>query len=167
MIKRPRTNNFIFASQLRVIDNEGKNLGILTKDEALAIAREKGLDLIEISPKAQPPVAKIMEYGKYLYQQQKKAREGRTGQKTETKQVRFSIRTSGGDLEFKASQVDKFLQKRYKVRILIALKGREKSMRDFANKRLLNFLSLIKEAYKLEQPQKNTPQGIMLTIAKA
>jgi len=166
IIRRPRINNQIFALELRVIDDAGKNLGVLSKEEAVAMAREKGLDLIEIAPTAQPPVVKIMELGKFLYQEQKKAREGRKGQKSETKQVRFSIRTSSGDFQFKAKQVDKFLQKRYKVRILLALKGREKSLRDFANERLHNFMSLITESYKVEQPSKNTPMGIMMIIAK-
>lgn len=150
-----------------MIDNEGKNLGVLTKEAALELAREKGLDLLEIVPSAQPPIAKIMDMGKYLYQEQKKAREGRKGQRSETKEVRFSVRTSGGDLEFKAAQVDKFLQKRYKMRILMTLKGREKALRDFANTRLKNFLSLIKESYKIEQEPKSTPRGIMMTIIKS
>jgi len=108
-----------------------------------------------------------MDRGKYLYQEQKKAKEGRKGQKTETKSVRFSIRTSGGDFEFKTKQVDKFLQKRYKVRILLALRGREKALRDFANERLQIFLSLITESYKIEQSPKNTPMGIIMIINKA
>ncbi len=166
IIKRPRINNQIFALELRVIDDAGKNLGVLSKEEALNIARERGLDLIQIVPTAQPPVAKIMDFGKFLYQEQKRAREGRKGQKSETKQVRFSVRTSGGDFQFKAKQVDKFLQKRYKVRILLALKGREKALRDFANERLQNFLSLITESYKVEQSLKNTPMGIMMIISK-
>lgn len=133
----------------------------------MKIAQEQGLDLIEIVHNAQPPVAKIMEMGKYLYQEQKKMREGRMGQKTETKGVRFSIRTSGGDLEFKAAQVDKFLKKNYKTKILLTLKGREKSLRDFSNTRLQKFLSLIKEPYKIEQGPKNMPMGIIMIITKA
>lgn len=125
------------------------------------------MDLIEISPTADPPVAKITEYGKYLYQEKKREKEGRKGQKSETKTVQFSVRTSGSDLEFRANQVDKFLKKRYRVRIKMTLRGREKALRDFANKRLQNFLSLITESYKVEQAPKNFPMGIFMIIAKA
>jgi len=158
-------NHQIQASELRVVDDEGNNLGVLKREEAIRIAAEKELDLIEIAPKAQPPVAKIMEFGKYLYQEQKKAREGRKGQKSETKQVRFTVRTSGQDLEIRAKLVDKFLQKRHKVRILMTMKGREKSLRDFANQRLQNFLSMITEPYKIDQEIKGTPMGLLMVIS--
>lgn len=167
MIKRPRLNNQIQAPEVRVIDDTGKNLGVLSTQEAINVAREKELDLIEIAPTATPPVAKIMEYGKYLYHEQKKEKEGRKGQKNETKMVRFSVRTSGSDLEFRAKQVDKFLKKRYKVRIQMTLRGREKALRDFANKRLENFLTQITESYKVEQEPKNFPMGIFMIISKA
>jgi len=167
LIKRPRINNQIQAPELRVIDDTGKNLGVLNTQEALSIAQKKELDLIEIAPTATPPVAKIMEYGKYLYHEQKKERDSRKGQKSETKMVRFSVRTSGSDLEFRAKQVDKFLKKRYKVRIQMTLRGREKALRDFANKRLENFLSQITEPYKVEQEPKNFPMGMFLVISKA
>lgn len=166
MIKRPRLNNQIRALELRVIDDAGKNVGILKTEEALRIAYEKGLDLIEIAPTATPPVAKITEYGKYLYQERKKEKEGRSGQKTGRKIVRFTVRTSGSDLEFRAKQIDKFLQKRYKVQIQMVLKGREKTLRDFANKRFQNFLPLISEPYKIEQPLKSFPMGMFMTIGK-
>lgn len=167
MIKRPRLNNQIQAQELRVIDDEGKNLGVLKTEEALRIAQNKGLDLIEISPTADPPVAKILEYGKYLYSEKKKEKEGRRGQKSELKMVRFSVRTSGSDLEFRANQVDKFLKKRYKVRIQMTLRGREKALRDFANKRLENFLSQITESYKIDQEPRSFPMGIFMIISKA
>ncbi|MFY9457820.1 MAG: translation initiation factor IF-3 [Candidatus Spechtbacterales bacterium] len=166
MIRRPRLNNQIRVPELRVIDSEGKNLGVLKTEDALKMARESNLDLIEIAPAANPPVAKVMEYGKFLYQEKRRDKEGRKGQKSETKIIRFSVRTTGSDLAFRASQVDKFLQKRYKVRIQMVLRGREKSLRDFANKRLGSFLSLITESYKMEQEPKNFPMGIMMIINK-
>jgi translation initiation factor IF-3 len=154
------------SSELRVIDDTGKNLGVVSKEEALNKASEQGMDLIEIVPNAQPPVAKIMEFGKFVYQEKKREKEGRKGQRSETKQMRFSVRTSGGDLEFKAGQVDKFLKKRYKIRILMTLRGREKSLKDFANSKLQGFLGMIKEPYKVEQAPKMTPMGIMITLSK-
>ncbi|MBI1888505.1 MAG: translation initiation factor IF-3, partial [Candidatus Spechtbacteria bacterium] len=93
-VRAPRINNQIRALELRVIDEQGNNLGILSTEEAFRLSREKNLDLIEIAPKATPPVARIMEFGKFLYQEQKKQKAGHKGQKTEIKEVRFSIRTS-------------------------------------------------------------------------
>jgi len=148
-----------------VIDDGGNNLGVLSTEEALKIAQEKELDLIEIAPSAQPPVAKVMDYGKYLYQERKKEKEGKKGQKSETKVVRFSVRTSGSDLEFRAKQVDKFLKKRYKVRIHMVLKGREKALRDFSSQRLENFLLLITEPYKIDQEVKSFPMGLFLIVS--
>jgi len=165
-IKRPSINNQIRSPELRVIDEEGKNLGVLKIEEALRISREKELDLIEISPKANPPVAKIMEYGKYLYQEKKKEREGRKRQKNETKGVRFTVRTSGNDITFRAEQVDKFLKKGYRVRIQMIMKGREKALKDFANERLQNFLGLITEQYKIDQEPKRSPVGMFMVISK-
>jgi translation initiation factor IF-3 len=167
LIKSLRLNNQIRALELRVIDDEGKNLGILKTEDALKIAYEKDLDLIEIAPTATPPVAKIMEHGKYLYEERKREKEGRKRQKTGRKTVRFSVRTSGSDLEFRAKQVDKFLQKRYKVQIQMVLRGREKSLRDFSNKRLREFLALIQEPYKIEQEQKFFPMGISMTVVSS
>lgn len=151
---------------MRVIDEEGKNLGILKLDEALSQSQERGLDLIEISPKADPPVAKIMEYGKYLYHEKKKEKEGRKGQKNEIKGVRFTVRTSGNDLTFRANQVDKFLKKGYKVRIQMNMRGREKALQGFANERLKSFLALITESYKVDQEPKRFPMGMFMVISK-
>lgn len=139
----------------------------MSTEEALRIAQDEGLDLIEIAPTATPPVAKIMEYGKFLYQEKKKEKEGRRGQKSELKQVRFTVRTSGNDLTLRAKQVDKFLKKRHKVRILMVLRGREKALRDFANTRLKNFLPLITESYKVEQELKHSPMGLFMVISKS
>lgn len=132
----------------------------------MRISREKELDLIEISPSAKPPVAKIMEYGKYLYQQQKKDKEGRKGQKTEIKGIRFTVRTSGNDLTFRAQQADKFLKIGHKVKIQMMMKGREKALRDFADERLKNFLDLITVPYKVEQDPKRSPMGMFMVISK-
>lgn len=105
-----------------------------------------------------------MEYGKYLYQQQKKERVGRKGQKKEVKGMRFSVRTSGNDLFMRAKQVDKFLKMGYKVRIQLTLRGREKALKDFANERLNKFLEMISEEYKIEQEPKRFPMGMFMII---
>ena len=108
-----------------------------------------------------------MDYGKYLYQQKKKEKEGRKGQRKEIKGIRFSVRTSGNDLVMRANQIDKFLKRGYKVRIQLTLRGREKALQDFANQRLNTFLGMITEKYKVEQDPKRFPMGIFMVIRGA
>ena len=105
---RERINNQIRANELRVIDSDNQNLGVLSFKEALDIARGKGLDLIEISPNATPPVAKIMEYGKYQYEANKKLKKAKAGAKpSETKSIQVKVGTGDHDLELKAKTASK------------------------------------------------------------
>src|SRR3974377_1476167 len=121
-----RTNDRIRAREVRVIDDEGKQLGIMPPYEALKKAREKSLDLVEISPTAQPPVCRIMDYGKYLYQQEKKEREAKKHQKTITvKEVKFRINVDDHDYETKKNHVLRFLDDGDKVKATIFFRGRE------------------------------------------
>jgi translation initiation factor IF-3 len=121
-----RTNDRIRAREIRVIDDEGQQLGIMPPYEALKKAREKNLDLVEISPTAQPPVCRIMDYGKYLYQQEKKEREAKKHQKTITvKEVKFRINVDDHDYETKKNHVLRFLDGGDKVKATIFFRGRE------------------------------------------
>ena len=137
---------------MRVIDQEGKNLGVLATEEALRLAREVGMDLIEISPAASPPVAKIMDRGKYFYEQEKKRRAAAKKQKNvEIKSVRVGIGTSLHDLELKAQQADKFLKEGNKIKIDLSLRGREKYLdKKFLEERIERFLRLISHAFEKE-----------------
>jgi translation initiation factor IF-3 len=121
-----RTNDRIRAREIRVIDDEGKQIGIIPPYEALKMAREKNLDLVEISPTATPPVCRIMDYGKYLYQQEKKEREAKKHQKTITvKEVKFRINVDDHDYETKKNHVLRFLDEGDKVKATIFFRGRE------------------------------------------
>ena len=121
-----RTNERIRAREIRVIDDEGKQIGILQPYEALKLAREKNLDLVEISPTAQPPVCRIMDYGKYLYEQEKREREAKKHQKTITvKEVKFSINVDEHDYETKRNHVSRFLEEGNKVKASLRFRGRE------------------------------------------
>jgi translation initiation factor IF-3 len=121
-----RTNERIRARELRVIDDEGAQIGILTPYDALKLAREKNLDLVEISPTAQPPVCRIMDYGKFLYQQEKKEREAKKHQKTITvKEVKFRINVDDHDYDTKKNHVLRFLAEGDKVKATIFFRGRE------------------------------------------
>ena len=133
--------------------------------EALQMAREKELDLVEIAPKAQPPVCKIMDYGKYQYQQSKQERLSKAKQKKiEVKGIRIGFRTDSHDLEFKKNQAEKFLKKGDKVKVEIRLRGREKAHQDLARKNLHDFLKIIAIPYKMEQEIKRFPGGFNVII---
>ena len=112
--------------EVRVIDDEGKQLGIMPPFEALKLAREKNLDLVEVSAAAQPPVCRIMDFGKYLYEQEKKERAAKKHQKTITvKEVKFRINVDEHDYEFKKNHVLRFLEDGDKVKATIFFRGRE------------------------------------------
>lgn len=154
------------APELRVIDADGKNLGVLSTKDALSIAAGKELDLIEIVPNAQPPVAKIMDYGKFQYQEQKKQKEAvKKIRTTETKSVRIGLGTSHHDLELKAKKISEFLKEKNKVKIDMVLRGRAKYLdKDFINERLNRILNLITEDYKVSDGPKRGPAGINIIV---
>jgi translation initiation factor IF-3 len=121
-----RTNERIRAREIRVIDDEGNQVGIMPPFEALKMAREKNLDLVEISPTAQPPVCRVMDFGKYLYQQEKREREAKKHQHTITvKEVKFRINVDEHDYETKKNHVLRFLGQGDKVKATIFFRGRE------------------------------------------
>jgi len=119
-------NERIRIPQIRLIDEEGQQVGVMAPRDALKLARERGLDLVEISPTAQPPVCKIMDYGKYLYELNKKLHEQRKHQKgTRLKEVKLRPRTDEHDYEFKKNHVIRFLEEGDKVRLVMMFRGRE------------------------------------------
>lgn len=156
----------IRISPVRVIDEYGEQAGILETPEALRLAQEKGLDLVEISPKAQPPVCKIIDWGKFQYIQAKKKGEDRKKQKkVDVKGVRFRPGTGEGDLEFKRQQAEKFLEKGNKVKIQMILKGREKAFSAQAGQMLKEFVDKINFPVKIEQDVKQQGNGYNVIIA--
>jgi len=133
--------------------------------EALQKARETDLDLVEIAPMAKPPVCRIMDYGKYQYQQSRTERVNRSKQKKlGTKGIRIGVRTDTHDLEFKKNMAEKFLKKGEKVKIEIQLRGREKAHQDLARENLEDFLKTIVIPYKVEQEVKKYPGGFNTII---
>ena len=129
--ERIRVNERIRAREIRVVDDEGKQLGIMPPYEAIKIARERGLDLVEVSPTANPPVCRIINYGKYLYQQSKREHEARKHQRSiELKEVKFRPRTGAHDFETKRNQIAHFLEEGSKVKATIMFRGREMAHRN-------------------------------------
>ena len=166
---RERINNQIRANELRVLDSEGQNLGVLSIKEALELAQNKGLDLIEISPNANPPIAKIMDFGKYQYEVSKKLKKAKAGSKpTETKSIQIKIGTGDHDLELKAKTASKWLKEGHRVKVELFLAGRAKYMDEkFLRERLDRVLHFITEDYKISDAYKKGPKGLITTIEKA
>jgi translation initiation factor IF-3 len=128
-------NHQIRAQSLRVIDEDGQQLGILSKNEALRMAEDQGLDLVEISPNADPPVAKIVDWGKYNYQRTKQLQKNRKHAKTlEVKQMRFGLKISDHDLGVKLRKVTDFLETGHKVKISVFYRGREMAHKELGFK---------------------------------
>ena len=165
---RIRINEKIYARELRVIDADGESLGVMLHGEALKIARDAHLDLIEISPNAKPPVAKIMDYGKYLYDEKKKAKQIKAKAHTvEVKTVQVKVGTGEHDLALKAKRVSDWLDGGDRVKIDLFLPGRLKYMnQDFLKKRLDRILELISVSYKIADPAKKSPKGMTVIVEK-
>ncbi|KKW11058.1 MAG: Translation initiation factor IF-3 [Parcubacteria group bacterium GW2011_GWA2_49_9] len=166
---RIRINHQIRAPQLRVIGPEGENVGVVTLQEALTKATEVGLDLIEISPNAVPPVAKIMDYGKFQYAENKKQKVARAKVHTvEVKNIQVKIGTGEHDLELKAKRVGEWLSEGNRVKIDLFLIGRAKYMEfKFLQERLQRILKLVPVEYKVADPVKKGMKGLTIIIEKA
>ncbi len=165
---RVRINQAIRAPELRVIGADAENVGVISLAEALALAATAGLDLIEISPTAVPPVAKIMDYGKYQYELQKKQREVKAkSHVTETKGVQVKIGTGDHDLMLKAKRVASWLEEGHRVKVDLFLWGRYKYMEfGFLKERLERFMKLIPTDYKIAEEIKKSPKGLSATIER-
>ena len=164
-MKQPFINNQIRAREVRLIDETGKQLGVFSLEEALRMAQERNLDLIQVTEKVTPAVCKIGDYGKYLYSLQKKERKLRT-KAGELKGVRISFAISPHDLETKAKQAEKFLKKGYRIRVELILKGRQKALGDFAKGKMKQFLEILEKLvpFKVEKELKREPRGFTMII---
>lgn len=153
---------------MRVLGSEGENLGVMATKEAQKIADEQGFDLIEVSPDATPPVAKIMDFGKYQYDLSKKQKRMKaSAHVTETKTLQVKIGTGEHDLLIKAKQASKWLKEGHRIRIDLFLAGRAKYMEDkFLKERLERVLHLITENYKIAEEYKKGLKGRTIVIEK-
>lgn len=164
-----RINNQIRVNEVRLLDGvTGDNLGVVKTRDAIKMAQERGLDLIEISDKTNPPIAKMMDYGKFQYEQKKKAKEIKAkAHTTETKSIQIKVATGEGDLEMKAKKASKWLSEGHRIKVELYLVGRTKfTDMKFKQERLDRVLKLITENYKIAEPLKQSPRGVMVTIER-
>jgi len=162
----PRINNDITAKQVRLIDEKGENRGIIAITKALEMADEAGFDLIEISPQANPPVCKILDYGKYKYEMQKRKAEAKKNQKVvETKELKLRPMIDTHDYEVKVKQAKKFLSEGNKVKFTMRYKGREMSANNMGKEVLDRLLEDLEGLCKMEQAPKLEGKQMMMIIA--
>ena len=165
-----RINDQIRAREVRVIGAEGEQIGVLSVPEAIKKAEEAGLDLIEISGKANPPVAKIGDFGRYVYEQKKKQRDTKAKARataTETKTVQVKIGTGEHDQQLKAKRIAEWLQEGHRVKVDLFLWGRYKYMEpEFLKERLERFLKIIPAEYKIADEIKKSPKGFTTTLER-
>ncbi|MDP2967787.1 MAG: translation initiation factor IF-3 [Deltaproteobacteria bacterium] len=166
MSRDVRINREIRAREVRVIDSEGKQLGILPLVEALRVAANADLDLVEVSPKSEPPVCRIMDFGKFKYQQSKKAHDAKKKQAVvHLKEVKLRAKTEEHDLEFKLRHIERFLKEGNKTKVTIIFRGREITHSDLGKQMMGRIAEKAKEWGKIEQPAKFEGRNYVMILA--
>lgn len=159
-------NEEIRDKEIRVVGSDGSQLGIMSPKEALKLAADQNLDLVKIAPQATPPVCRIMDYGKYRYEQAKREKEARKNQKiVEIKEVRMSLNIDTHDLETKINQARKFLQNGDKVKVSVRYRGREMAHPEMGKGLLERFVQACTEDGTLEKPPKMEGRSLAMFIA--
>ena len=163
-MQKSRTNNQIRVPEVRVIDETGQQLGIMKTSEALAIAQDRGLDMVEVSPQAKPPVVKFIDFDKFRYHQKKMLQQQKKKvKKVEIKGIRLSLRISEHDLEIKANRTREFLAEGHKAQVSLMMRGREQAFQDQGFKVINKFLSYI-PGHEIETPAKKLGNTISTLI---
>ncbi|MHB8173425.1 MAG: translation initiation factor IF-3 [Nitrospirota bacterium] len=161
-----RVNREIRVREVRVIADDGAQLGILPVFEAIRAAEERGLDLVEVAPQAEPPVCKIMDFGKYKYEQAKKAHDSKKHQKTiQLKEVKMRPGTDVHDYTFKLNNAKRFLGEGNKVKVTVVFRGREMAHTDLGSALLNKVVADIQEAGNIEQMPKQEGRALSMVIA--
>ena len=164
--KGQRINDMIRVREVRLIDDEGNQKGIVPTLEALKMAKEKDLDLVEVSPNANPPVCKILDFGKYRFEQEKKLRESKKNQKVlKLKEIRMQPKIGSGDLDTKAKHVQEFLDEGSKVKVTIRFRGRELAHTELGYDVLQEVLQRLTSAYVVEKAPAMDGKTMSMTIS--
>ncbi|MDR1465084.1 MAG: translation initiation factor IF-3 [Oscillospiraceae bacterium] len=158
-------NDAIRDRELRIVSETGEQLGIMSAAQALDLATSKNLDLVKIAPQAKPPVCKIMDYGKYRFEQAKREKEARKNQKTvELKEIRLSVGVGEHDFETKANHARQFLEDGHKVKVSIRFRGREMTHTDLALKKMASFAETCAEVSTIERPAKTEGRQMLMFL---
>lgn len=161
-----RINHQITAPEIRLLNSDGEQLGVMTTTEALKLADEHGLDLVEISPQAKPPVVKLISFDKYKYQLKKlEQQQKKKVKKVEVKTIRLSVKIATHDITTKAKQADGFLQDGDWVKIELRMRGREQAFVEVAEKQIEAFRSALTAPYRVEVEPKKMGNTISMTVA--
>ena len=161
-----RVNELIRISPIRLIDNENNQLGIIPTSEAVGIAREKGLDLVEVSPNAEPPVCRIMDFGKWLYDQKRKNKQSHKKQHNiSLKEIRLRPKTDTHDLQIKVNHAIKFVEKGHKVQFTMLFRGREMMFVDRGYQIMSDVLETMEECAKLDREAKMLGRRMTMVVA--
>lgn len=163
---KTRINEKIKVPRVRLISSKGEQVGIISVDEALSKAKEEGLDLIEVSPSAEPPVCRLMDYGKFKYQQSKRQQEVKKHQKNiQVKEVKLRPKTEDHDFDFKLKNAIRFLEEGNKVKVSVAFRGREMAHRDLGRDLLARFQEGVGEQGVVEQFMKDEGRNLTMVFA--
>ena len=155
---------------MRVVTGDGEYIGVLNKEDALKEAKKRNLDLVEISPNANPPVCKIIDHGKYKYKQQKKEqKKSKKSHQPELKTLKLSFSISTHDMEIRAKNAKKFLERGDRVRVVLPLRGRENALKGKAKEKMRAFVEIVKDQdvdLEVEKDIKKEPRGLTMTLTK-
>jgi len=164
--KKVNVNHRIRAKEVRLIDPEGRQVGVVPINEALKIAESFDLDLVEVAPNANPPVCKIMDYGRYKYQQSKKLQEAKKKQSLfQVKEIKFRPKTEEHDFKVKVRHIKRFLESRDKVKVTLIFRGREISLTDIGFKILNQVIEETSDVAVVEQPPRMEGRNMVLVLA--
>jgi translation initiation factor IF-3 len=165
-VLKARINHQIRASDVRVINEDGEQVGVMKLSQALTLAQENGLDVVEVSPMAKPPVVKLIDFAKFKYQQKKlEQQQKKKAKKTEVKTIWISVRISEHDMQIKAKKVEEFLTDGDLVKIELRMRGREQAYGELGHKQLQAFLGFVTVPYRTEIPIKRMGGTWSVTIA--
>jgi translation initiation factor IF-3 len=166
--KRIPINEQIFAKEVRLVSEDGEHFGVVQIKEALLKAKERDLDLVQITDNVNPPVCKITDFGKYSYEENKKKKKQEKANKSQVKSIRLGFAISTHDMEIRVKAAEKFLNDGDSVRIILPLRGRQKALQDVAKEKMEQFLKMIEEKVELKVEKEVTkePKGLTITVIK-
>lgn len=160
-----RVNEQIRIAQVRVVDHNGNMLGVIPTPDALKVALDAGLDLVEVAPTERPPVCRILDYGKFKYEQKRKSQKGQKSHQVQLKEIRLRPKIGDHDIQFKTKQARTFLEEKDKVKLSVVFRGRENAHHDRGREILQNIIASLEDISKVEKaPQMEGGRNMMAIV---